>query len=141
MSDIIMDENIFCEFKPTEEKDKFICSLCDTILKFHGEDTEGTNSDLPLIPCSVKLSRKENENILPSITKRIRNFFKSLYHHVINGAKRTSPKERNRRLEICSKCEYYDGKVCLQCGCPILRQANFISKLDWKEQHCPINKW
>lgn len=141
MKNFNINGDTFCEFKPTEDKYKFICKLCDTILQYDDDGTDINDLEHPLIPCSTKIARQENQKLLPSIPQRIKNFVKSLYNHIISGAKRTSPKERNRRLEICSKCEYYDGKVCLQCGCPILRQANFISKLDWKDQHCPIDKW
>lgn len=137
MSDIIIDKNIFCEFQPTENEKEFLCNICGSLLTME----EGLPEDLPFIPCTTKMAREENKKLLPSLVKRIRNFISSLWKHIISGAKRTSKKERQERLDICSKCEYYDGSVCLQCGCPILREANFISKLDWKDQHCPINKW
>lgn len=137
MSNIIIDKNIFCEFKPTENEKEFLCTLCETLLTIE----HGSLDDLPLIPCTVKMQREENKKIFPSFFKRVKNFISSLFKHIVSGAKKTSKKERQERLDICSKCEYYDGSVCLQCGCPILREANFISKLDWKDQHCPINKW
>lgn len=43
--------------------------------------------------------------------------------------------EQERRLWICSICEFYTGKTCKKCGCHI----RFKAKL--QTEHCPIGKW
>lgn len=134
-------QNIFCNFKLIDTNnisDTYICNNCDYKL------VVDNGSELPYIPCrryiiETNINRKITRNI--PIYKKIKNFAYALIKHIMGGAKRTTMSERQKRLEICKSCEFFDGYACQQCGCPITQQAKFISKLDWANQHCPINKW
>lgn len=50
-------------------------------------------------------------------------------------------KTLGRRLAICQGCEHYDGKACTRCGCPVVRESRFVSKLSWANESCPVGKW
>ena len=133
--------DIFCDLEPVQNsKTQFKCQHCNNIINY-----DLAESGLPKIPCGVKLSKgisgKDIKFIRPNILTRIKNFLKALWSHLTTGAKRTSLEERQNRLAICTDCEYYDGVACTQCGCPITRHQQFVSKLDWKNQKCPVGKW
>lgn len=141
-------DDIFCELEEINSGSAYQCKICKLIYSIRSTDAQLK------VPCLVKLSRQTNleidsnykvESILehghPSLLTKIKNFLIALYKHIISGAKRTSATERQRRYDICAACEFFDGHACTKCGCPISRQARFISKLDWSDQHCPINKW
>lgn len=129
----------FCSFVLIQEDGdrlKYKCSKCTHILTM-----PKTISEPPLIPCRKDLNEQVRQQRSPNLFKKIMNFIKASYRHIITGGKRTSPIERNRRLSICKSCEMFDGRACMKCGCPITAHAKFISKLDWASQHCPLKKW
>ena len=45
------------------------------------------------------------------------------------------------RYSICKLCEYFIDNTCLQCGCKVIRNAEFKNKLFFKQQSCPAGKW
>ena len=132
----------FCNFilvESNKKENKSLCKDCDYVL-ITPKDVEP-----PPIPCRKHLIPKNFRHKIqsksPSIFVKAINFTQALFKHVLSGGERTSPKERNRRLEICKSCEMFDGYSCTKCGCPITAQTKLISKLDWANQHCPIKKW
>lgn len=132
--------DVFCDF--TKDGDAYICSLCGNRITY--SVTDSTDGELPKIPCPYKLSKpiKAPKGINKlSWFKKLKNFAIALVQHIRTGGKRTSKEERDRRFNICLSCEHYDGTACTQCGCPITRYQKYISKLDWKDQKCPIGKW
>ncbi len=55
-----------------------------------------------------------------------------------------SPKEEIlRRYNICYGCEHFNesNSQCLLCGCNITKKKQFMNKLAWFDQSCPIEKW
>jgi len=74
---------------------------------------------------------------------RILTFLKSLWFHVYRGFPKATIEEINYRFNICNNCEYYDinEKICQQCGCNINQKKQFLNKLAWADQKCPIDKW
>jgi hypothetical protein len=77
----------------------------------------------------------------PSLLTKAINFTKSAAAHVAAGMPRASDAEIERRFSICQGCEHYDGKACTQCGCPVVRESRFVSKLAWAGEKCPVGKW
>jgi len=61
--------------------------------------------------------------------------------HVAAGMPRASEEEVARRFAICQGCEFFDGKACTKCGCPVVREKQFVSKLSWANERCPAGKW
>lgn len=49
----------------------------------------------------------------------------------------------NYRYSICLSCESYDkiNSQCLECGCNLSNKKQFLNKLAWADQQCPIGKW
>lgn len=76
-----------------------------------------------------------------SLLKKAANFAASAAKHVAAGIPQCSDEERERRFAICQACEHFDGRACKLCGCPIVRQKKFISKLSWASSSCPAGKW
>lgn len=74
---------------------------------------------------------------------RFRTFIKSLFWHISRGLPKSSQNLINHRYDICATCDSYDfvNSQCLQCGCNINKKSQFLNKLAWADQKCPLNKW
>lgn len=77
----------------------------------------------------------------PSLLTKAANFAAAAASHVAAGMPKASDEEIARRFAICQACEHYDGKACSKCGCPIVRERQFVSKLSWAGESCPAGKW
>lgn len=77
----------------------------------------------------------------PGLLTKAIHFTKSAVSHVAAGMPRASDAEVERRFAICQGCEFYDGKACTKCGCPVVRESRFLSKLAWANEACPVGKW
>ena len=53
------------------------------------------------------------------------------------NVRKTTPEERNQRLEICNSCEFFDRirKRCFKCGCFVEVKARYWDAI------CPVNSW
>lgn len=76
-----------------------------------------------------------------TMLQKARNFAASTARHVAAGMPQASDEEVARRFAICQTCEHFDGKACRQCGCPVVREKKFLSKLSWANESCPVGKW
>lgn len=76
-----------------------------------------------------------------SIVQRASNFTRSAVRHVVAGLPRASDAEIERRWSICQACEHLADGKCRKCGCPIIRERQFLSKLAWATESCPAGKW
>lgn len=75
---------------------------------------------------------------------KIKTFIKSLFFHVYAGFPKATQEEINSRFSICiDDCEMYNSldKSCMMCGCNINNKKQFLNKLAWADQECPIKKW
>jgi hypothetical protein len=54
---------------------------------------------------------------------------------------RATDEQVAERFAICQGCEFLSGGACSKCGCTVVRQAKFISKLSWAAESCPVGKW
>ena len=77
----------------------------------------------------------------PSLLQKAANFAASAAAHVAAGMPRASEEEVARRFAICQACELFDGRACTKCGCPVVRERQFVSKLSWANERCPVGKW
>ena len=77
----------------------------------------------------------------PGLLAKAVSFATSAARHVAAGMPKVSDEEVARRFAICQACEHYDGKACRKCGCPIVREKQFVSKLSWANESCPVGKW
>jgi hypothetical protein len=77
----------------------------------------------------------------PTLLRKAINFVSAASKHVAAGAPMATEAEVERRYAICRGCEFFDGSACKKCGCPIVREKKFLSKLSWADQSCPVGKW
>lgn len=77
----------------------------------------------------------------PSIAQMAANFATSVAKHIAAGAPRCTQEQIDARFAICQGCEFFDGKACSKCGCPVVREKAFVSKLSWANEKCPVGKW
>ena len=75
------------------------------------------------------------------ILRKAGNFAAAAAKHVAAGAPRCTDEQIAERFEICVGCEHYDGSECRKCGCPVVRKRQWISKLSWAGESCPVGKW
>lgn len=76
-----------------------------------------------------------------SLLDKVANFAKAAISHASTGFPQCSRDEILQRHEICTACEHYQNESCAKCGCPITRDRQFLSKLAWADQSCPVGKW
>jgi hypothetical protein len=77
----------------------------------------------------------------PSLTRRAMNFAAAAAQHVAAGMPLADQAEIDRRHAICQQCQHFDGRACRECGCPVVRERHWRSKLSWAGQACPVGKW
>jgi hypothetical protein len=89
------------------------------------------------------------EPIIPPLTDRAINLAKATANHIKTGSKYVSQDIIDARLNICKECPLFlktEGKVggtCTHasCGCNLSRERQFLNKLYWADQKCPLDKW
>lgn len=74
---------------------------------------------------------------------KLKTFLKSLIWHIRLGLPKSSQSIIDYRYSICLGCSSFDivSSECLECGCNITRKKQFLNKLAWADQSCPLNKW
>lgn len=77
----------------------------------------------------------------PPLTQKIANFAKSAVRHVASGMPMCTQEQVDERFAICQGCEFLKDGACLKCGCPLVREKKFLSKLSWANESCPVGKW
>jgi len=105
------------------------CALCKLFVR----------NQQATIPCA----RVEVALQPPSLPRRLANFAQAATKHLVAGMPQALPFEIERRFTICQACELFDGRICTHssCGCHVSSSANFLNKLAWAEQQCPVGKW
>jgi len=121
----------FCNFIEVG-LDTYLCSKCGT--QISSEDGP------PAILCSVPSNEPEEQPSVAFSTK-VKNFIMAASEHINNGAKLCTDEQIEQRYNICQTCEHFVNSTCNQCGCPIVRNKRFISKLSWASSECPVGKW
>lgn len=84
---------------------------------------------------------RATRSTLPPLSQRIANFAASAAKHVAAGMPMATQEQINARYAICQECEFFTGGACSECGCPLVRERRFISKLSWAHEACPVGKW
>lgn len=77
----------------------------------------------------------------PSLLTKAANFATSAARHVAAGMPRATQEQVDARFAVCQGCPHFDGKACRLCGCPVVREQAYISKLSWANEKCPAGKW
>jgi hypothetical protein len=76
-----------------------------------------------------------------SLGQKLANFAASAAKHLAAGMPQATDEQVAARFAICQACEHFDGAACRQCGCPVVREKKFLSKLSWAGESCPVGKW
>jgi hypothetical protein len=76
-----------------------------------------------------------------SIITKAANFATSAAKHIAAGMPRATDEQVAERFAICQGCEFLSGGACSKCGCPVVRESRFVSKLSWANEKCPVGKW
>ena len=89
-------------------------------------------------------------NEMPSLATRAINFAGALATHLSTGMKTVSEQIKNDRYTTCRACHLFklfnettgDG-ACThgKCGCSVNPGDDFLNKIAWADQECPISKW
>ena len=77
----------------------------------------------------------------PTLLQKAANFAAAAASHVAAWMPQASQEQIDARFAICQGCEHFDGKACRLCGCPVVREKQFVSKLSWAGESCPAGKW
>jgi hypothetical protein len=87
--------------------------------------------------------RRNNEarTDAPSFLTKVKNFAIASAKHIAAGAPMASDEEIIRRHDICLGCEFLKDNACTKCGCPVVRNKQYVSKLSWADSACPVGKW
>ena len=76
-----------------------------------------------------------------SLATKVGNLAASAAKHVAAGMPQATEEQVAERFAICQACEHFDGRSCKKCGCPVVREKKFLSKLSWAKESCPVGKW
>lgn len=85
----------------------------------------------------------------PSLLQKAKNFTKAIVKHAADGGARCTDEQIQNRAEICFGCQYFkrnEGEasgMCshMGCGCNITKKQEFLNKLAWASESCPVGKW
>jgi len=107
---------------------------CDACIVTHGDvlAVDETHPDFPKTVVSG-----------PSIGQKVANLAISAANHIASGMPQATQEQINTRFTICQSCEHFTGNACGLCGCPIIQEKRFLSKLSWANESCPATppKW
>ena len=103
-------------------------------------DTITVDVDHPAYPRHLKPGFQPPRE-LPPLAQRVANFAASTAKHLAAGMPRCTDEQIAERFAICQGCEFLVNQACSKCGCPVVREARFVSKLSWANESCPVGKW
>lgn len=126
---------MFCEFAKIENN-KFKCIKCNT-----GIEVTDDFPEPPHLLCRSYMVLTNQTQEGPGIATKAKNFISSLYGHVKNGLEMCPEPVIEQRYSVCKNCEFFKDSTCQKCGCPLIRDRIFVSKLAWASEKCPIGNW
>lgn len=85
----------------------------------------------------------------PDFLQKVKNFTRAVTGHLANGNPTVTEEQLKKRLEICKTCVLFKptgdgvGGTCLHnsCGCSIKDTLEYMNKIAWADQECPVGKW
>ena len=122
----------FCDFT-TIDNIVYECKNCGKRITVHDE-----YSTAPILLCQNSLKRDKDQ---VSFVKKIKNFGAAVVNHMVSGFPTCTEEQIIKRHNICRSCEFMKKNTCTKCGCPLIRNKVYVSKLAWADQECPIGKW
>jgi uncharacterized Zn finger protein (UPF0148 family) len=128
-------DDMFCKFV-SKDGLHYLCSVCGLRITMTNKEDQS-----PMFPCSKPLKRNTEQDNQVSFGQKIKNFAKSLIDHASAGFPTCTEEQIIERHNICMTCEFFKDDTCSKCGCPLTRNKQFLSKLAWSDQSCPVGKW
>lgn len=133
--------NLLCEFEPIEINPELLqCKYCSLIIqkrdsskKYMCRERVEESAQNPDNNSHIRVKLVKSEILSSNNTQPT--------HTESADRQQCSQEQIDDRLSICNKCEFYQNNTCLQCGCALSRDRNFMNKLYWRDQSCPIGKW
>ena len=125
-----------CDFIKYDDK-MWICDRCGYITEYEGAVRE---------VCTPVFQEKYQG---PSFLQKVRNFAIAAQGHLAKGNPTVTEEQLKRRLEICKSCVLFKpladglGGTCMHnsCGCNIKDTLDYMNKIAWADQECPVGKW
>jgi hypothetical protein len=156
-----MNIDMRCQLEKSRLNTKlYVCKNCKTVV---GENSINENRLCPVLLDKyandpeypqIRLDKIQiedhNGNVLQTIGPDKPNDWWNSQQDVVtrteinqipNDKKQCSQQQIDDRLAICQGCEFYKDNSCLKCGCTLNRGKNYMNKLLWADQSCPIGKW
>lgn len=132
----LLDDS-FCSFvcvsiNPDTGAKAYQCSVCSATVFI-----PDPNQEPPKFPCKKPLTRSEDVGF----GQKILNFAGAVASHIGSGMPKCTEEQIIKRHDICRQCEFFKDDTCGKCGCPLTRNQQFVSKLAWADQECPVGKW
>ena len=132
-----LNPNLYvCEFcKTVVNKDNALAArTCPSLLDRYAKDPNFPQVRLD----KIQIEDKEG-NIVQTIEgEQAKQWDQNNPHQ---DKKQCSQEQIDNRLAICQTCEFYQNNSCLKCGCTLNRDKNYMNKLLWADQRCPVDKW
>lgn len=159
------DIDLRCELMPVDEK-RYVCNICGKVIDKTNLDSPDINfchQKLAMAAVREDIPQVRLKSVGDNIDNKTEN--KSIYHQIWNNhptiarpvvqvnTDKASTKEINNnrpkctqeqidaRLAVCHSCEFYKDNTCMKCGCALSREKNYMNKLFFADQKCPIDKW
>lgn len=84
-----------------------------------------------------------NNMLLNIKNNRVIRFIYALFWHIVSGFPTCNKQQIQERYDICKQCiEFNKTKsICNICGCNLSNHKEFMNKLAWADQECPVGKW
>ena len=137
--------NTECEFHAREDG-KYECGYCTKVVPKSGIHRN----------CPEKMKQLNTGSVgnypapqPPNLFTRLANFGKAAINHVLEGNPKVTEEVMKERLAICKDCELFKpndnnvGGICTHssCGCNIQDNMDYLNKITWADQECPLKKW
>lgn len=131
-----MEKCIFIYKKEHNGRSLYECSKCGYLTYYENAERQ----------CVPMVQSQFGE---PSLTRKIGNFSFAMAKHLYKGMPTVTEAQLNERLKICHECPLFKQSqglvsgVCTHesCGCNIGDEVNFLNKIAWADQKCPIGRW
>ena len=77
----------------------------------------------------------------PPFTRVALTLASAIQKHVRDGMHKCTHEQFQHRFAICRSCTSYVDQYCRQCGCRVGSEPDFLNKLSWQSESCPLEKW
>lgn len=95
--------------------------------------------DMPIFPCAGPIVDPLKADL--SDAEIIKAQALELKPDGLDSSNMCSEDQILTRYKQCGECDFFDHNTCTKCGCILVSNKIYMSKLAWKTEQCPIGKW